>query len=142
MKVEPYLIFDGNCEKAFNFYKSVFESEFTTISRFKDMPEQEGMKVKQEEKEKILHVALPIGKETMLMGSDDLKLETKFGNNVSLSIQTESEEQTDKIFKILAQSGKTIMPLSKTFWNAYFGMCVDKFGVHWMVNYNYDQEAK
>ena len=65
--------------------------------------------------------------------------ESKFGDNVSISIQTDSEDETTKLFNKLSGGGDVKMPLSKTFWNAYFGMCVDKFGIHWKVNYDYNQ---
>lgn len=142
--INPYLIFNGNCKEAFDFYKSVFGRDFTSISKFKDMPPQEGMEVSDEDKEKIIHVSLPIGRETVLMGSDTPKQagELKFGDNISISIQTDSEDETTELFNKLSEGGNVKMPLSKTFWNAYFGMCVDKFGIHWMVNYDYNKQKK
>lgn len=142
--INPYLIFNRNCEEAFDFYKSVFGNEFTSISKFKDMPPQEGMEVSDEDKEKIIHVSLPIGRETVLMGSDAPKQagELKFGDNISISIQTDSEDETTELFNKLSEGGNVKMLLSKTFWNAYFGMCVDKFGIHWKVNYDYNKHKK
>ncbi|MBI2106283.1 VOC family protein [Candidatus Woesearchaeota archaeon] len=139
IKIEPYLIFDGNCEEAFNFYKEVFGNEFLTISKFKDAP-QEGMELNEEDKKRIMHVSLPIGNETMLMGSDTPKQTegTTFGDNISLSIQANSENEATNIFNRLSDGGRIKMQLAKTFWNAYFGMCIDKFGIHWMINYSYE----
>ena len=143
-KIEPYLIFEGNCERAFIFYKSVFGGDFTSISKFKDAPPQKGMELDEKYKERIMHMALPIGKETVLMGSDAPKQggKIKFGDNVSISVQIDSEDETNRIFNKLSKGGRVTMPLSKTFWNAYFGMCVDKFGIHWMVNYSYERGKK
>ncbi len=143
-KINPYLIFNGNCEEAFNFYKSVFGNEFNSISRFKDTPQQKGMEVSDGDKERIMHVALPIGKENVLMGSDAMEKagESRLGDNVFISIQTDSKDETTKLFNRLSNGGNVKMPLSKTFWNAYFGMCVDKFGINWMVNYDYGQQKE
>jgi len=138
--INPYINFNGNCEAAFNLYKSVFGNDFITFSRFKDMPSENQQT---DEAEKILHVALPIGEGTILMGSDCPAAygAMKFGDNISISINTHSEEEANKIFHALAEGGKVTMPLDKTFWGAYFGMLTDAFGINWMVNYDY-QEAK
>ena len=139
--INPYLTFAGNCEEAFNFYKSVFGGEFAFIGRFKDMPSDTPMP--EEEGNKVMHVALPISKETVLMGSDSSDAfgqVTVMGNNISISINTESEEEATQLFNGLSEGGKVTMPLDKTFWGAYFGMFTDKFGIHWMVNYDYKQE--
>ena len=136
--LNPYLNFNGNTEEAFNFYRSVFGGEFMTLQRFKDTPETGNVSAK--DREKVMHVSLPIGKETILMGSDALESmgqSLAVGNNFTLSINTESEEETRKIFNAISAGGKVAMPLDKTFWGAYFGMCTDKFGIQWMVNYDY-----
>jgi PhnB protein len=136
--LNPYLNFPGNTEEAFKFYKSVFGGEFTSLQRFKDTP-QAG-RVSEREKDMIMHVALPIGKGNVLMGTDALesmghKLTT--GNNFHLSIEAESKEEAEKVFKGLSLGGKVDVPLGDAAWGAYFGMTTDKFGVHWMVNYSY-----
>ncbi|RYD55539.1 MAG: VOC family protein [Sphingobacteriales bacterium] len=137
--VNVYLNFNGNCEEAFNFYKSVFGGEFPYLGRFKDMPPQEGMKpMEGAEAERIMHVSLPISKETMLMGSDtggEWSASFKPGNNFSISINADSKEEADKLFNGLAQGGQVTMPLNNTFWGDYFGMLVDKFGINWMMSY-------
>lgn len=139
-QVNPYLTFNGTCEAAFNFYKSVFGGDFPYIGRFKDMP---GNEVPEAAKELIMHVSLPISKETTLMGSDSSDAfgqVTTIGNNISISINTESEDEARKIFEGLSAGGKITMPLDKTFWGAFFGMFTDKFGINWMVNYDYEQK--
>jgi PhnB protein len=136
--MNPYLNFMGNTEEAFNFYKSVFGGEFAMLQRFKDTPESD--KIAAEDQEKIMHIALPIGEGNVLMGTDALESmghSLTIGNNISLSIATESKEEADKIFGGLSEGGKTDMPLQDTFWGAYFGMSTDKFGIQWMVNYDY-----
>jgi PhnB protein len=138
--INPYLNFKGNTEEAFNFYKSVFGGEFITLLRWKDMPEAD--KISVGEQEKIMHVALPIGQGNVLMGADCLESmghTLTVGNNFFVSISTESEYEADRLFKGLSAGGQATMPLQKTFWGAYFGMLIDKFGIQWMVSYDYNQ---
>jgi PhnB protein len=140
--IQPYVNFTGNCEEAFNFYKSVFGGEFIMISRYKDMPPTEGGHGSEVDGEKIMHVSLPIGKDSWLMGSDvggDWAKHTVQGNNIQLSINADSEEEAARLFNGLSAGGRVNMPLEKTFWGAYFGMFTDKFGINWMVNYDYNQ---
>ena len=139
-KIHAYLNFNGNCEEAFKFYQSVFGGEFAHISKFGEMPAQEGSPaLSDEEKNRIMHVSLPISSETLLYGSDTHTHDNQFtsGNNFSISINANSEAEADRLFKGLSEGGKITMPLEKTFWNAYFGMWTDKFGINWMVNYDY-----
>ncbi|MBU3661500.1 MAG: VOC family protein [Flavobacteriales bacterium] len=135
--VSTYLNFNGNCEDAFNFYKSVFGGEFTYIGRFGEMPPQEGMPPMSEaDKNKIMHVGLPIGS-TNLMGSDTIGEWAAFfvqGNNFSVNINPESKEEADKLFNGLSIGGQVTMPMAATFWGAYFGTLTDKFGINWMIN--------
>jgi PhnB protein len=137
--LNPYLNFNGNCEAAFNHYKSVFGGEFSMFSRFGDMPSSEEP-MPTSEANKILHVALPIGApENVLMGSD---CPPSFPNGVhgnlfNISVNTQSKEEADRIFSGLSEGGNVSMPIADTFWGAYFGMCADRFGVQWMVNYDY-----
>lgn len=139
--VNIYLNFNGNCEEAFNFYKSVFGGEFPYIGRFKDMPpsEESGKNMSEEDMNRIMHVSLPIGGGTMIMGSDtggEWASSYKEGNNFSISVNAESKEEADRIFNGLAQGGQVTMPMNKTFWGDYFGMLVDKFGISWMMSFN------
>lgn len=137
--VNPYLTFDGKCEEAFNFYKSVFGGEFPFLGRYKEMPPTNGQTCPPGEDEKIMHVSLPISKETILMGSDSSESfghKTVVGNNFSISINADSKEEADKLFNGLSAGGQVTMPMNQTFWGAYFGMFTDKFGVQWMVNFD------
>ena len=140
--INPYLNFAGNTEEVFNFYKSVFGGEFATVMRFGEMPGCDEMQIADGDKEKIMHIALPIG-DSVLMATDAIesmgqKLEA--GNNFSLSINAASKEEADKLFSGLADGGKIEMPLADCFWGAYFGMTEDKFGVRWMINFDYNEK--
>lgn len=137
-QVNPYLIFNGNCEEAFLFYQSVFGGEFPYMGRFKDMPADDNCPpTSEEEADRIMHVSLPVG-DTVLMGSDSTSQsgEVIVDNNISVSINTASREEADRIFNGLASGGNAFMPMTATFWGAYFGMLVDKFGINWMVNFD------
>ena len=134
--VNIYLTFNGNCAEAFNFYKSVFGGEFPYIGRFKDMPPGEDTKLNPGDEDRIMHVSLPISKETMIMGSDtggEWASNFSQGNNFAISITAVSKEEADKLFNGLSAGGTVTMPLSKTFWSDYFGILTDKFGISWMV---------
>jgi len=138
--INPYLLFNGNASEAFDFYKSVFGGEFSFLQHFRDMPDAD--KVPENEKDKILHVALPIGNGIIIMGSDTSlsmgrKVET--GNNIAISVNTDNDDETGKIYNALSAGGKILIPLGKTFWNAYYGMFIDKFGIPWMVSNVYNE---
>lgn len=133
-----YLNFNGNCEEAFNFYKSVFGGEFGYLGRFGEMPENEEYKVSEADKNKVMHVSLAIGK-SILMGSDTGEEYGKSfvqGNNFSVSVTAESKKEADELFAGLAVGGQVTMPLNDTFWGDYFGMLTDKFGINWMISFN------
>ncbi|NII82017.1 VOC family protein [Pedobacter sp. SG908] len=137
--LNTYLNFNGNTEEAFNFYKSVFGGDFAVLQRFKDSPGCEGMAVG--DQEKIMHVALPIGG-NVLMGTDitDPMPASTFGTGISLSVDAGSEEEANTLFNNLSAGGKVTMALEKMFWGALFGMATDKFGIQWMVNYDYNKK--
>ena len=135
--INPYLTFNGTCEEAFNFYKTVFKREFNFIGRFKEMAGKSKFPISKALEEKIMHVSLPISAETTLMGSDssdEFGHSTVVGNNFSVSINTKSVEEATRIYNELSEGGTIKMPLDKTFWGSYFGLFTDKFGIHWMVN--------
>ncbi len=117
--VNVYLTFNGNCREAFDFYKSVFGGEYPYIGTFGEMPPMEGKEMPEEDKNKIMHVTLPISKETVLMGSDtggEWSSGFKAGNNFSISINAESKEEAGKLFDGLSAGGQVTMPLADTFW--------------------------
>lgn len=137
--VNVYLNFDGQCEEAFSFYKFVFGGEFSYIGRFNEMPQDENNKLSEADGNKIMHVSLPISEETNLFGSDTVGAwspKLVQGNNYSISINASSKEEADRLFNGLSAGGQVTMPLENTFWGAYFGMFVDKYGINWMVNFD------
>lgn len=143
-QINPYLTFNGNCEDAFNFYKSVFGGDFPYVGRFKEMPPMEGQPAMSDaDGNLIMHISLPISKETTLMGSDSSEAfghASKIGNNFSISLNTDSEQEADKLFAGLSKNGKVTMPLEKTFWGSYFGMLTDQFDIQWMVSYETNKD--
>ena len=136
-KINFYLLFNGNCEEAFNFYKSAFGIDFTFIGRYGDIPPQNGMPpISEDEKNKIENICLPIAEETVLMGADVCYMaqNTVFGNNFSLYIEADSRGEADRLFAGLSTEGRVTMPMSEAHWGDYFGMFTDKFGVNWLIN--------
>ncbi len=136
--LHPYLTFDGQCEKAFQFYKSIFGGEFASIGRFKEIPPSEEFTIPESEADKIMHVSLPIGKHTVLMGSDSSAAfgwHEQKGNNFAISINTDSKEEADRLFNGLSEGGKVTMPMNDAFWGSYFGSLIDQFGIQWMVSF-------
>lgn len=141
--INPYLIFNGNCEEAFLFYQSVFGGEFPYIGKYKDMPPAEDNPVLSEaDGNKIMHVTLPIGDGSVLMGSDSNSAggAVAIGQNISISINALSAAEADKLFDGLSAEGTVTMPMNQTFWGAYFGMFADKFGINWMVNFDENEK--
>lgn len=137
--LHTYLTFDGDCEQAFEFYKSVFGGEFESMSRFSEMPDDPKFQVSESDKNKVMHVTLPIGNGSVLMGSDTTGEMAKHftkGNNFSISINADSREDADRYFAGLSQNGYVIMPMNSTFWGSYFGMLTDSFGIQWMVSFD------
>ena len=139
LKLNPYLNFLGRTEEAFIFYKSVFGGEFIMLQRFadvKDLPNKE--KMTDEDMQKIMHVALPIGG-NILMGTDALTSlghQLVTGNNISLAIGTDSKEEADRLYSAFLEGGTTDMPMADMFWGSYFGMVDDKFGIKWMISFD------
>jgi PhnB protein len=136
--INPYLHYNGNAEEAFNFYKSVFGGEFAMIARFKDLanPEQP---FPEEEANKVMHIALPIGKTNVLMGSDVPNVLGKVNeqeNRSKISISAESKEEADHLFNGLSAGGNVEMPIADSPWGSYFGMFRDKYGIEWMVDFD------
>lgn len=137
IKLNPYLNFGGNSEEVFNFYKSVFGGEFSSLVRFRDMP-MEGVQIPEGDQDKIMHVALPIGEDNALMASDALEsLGQKVvpGNNAYISVHPDSKEEADRIFNALSEGAEIEMAMGDQAWGDYFGSLRDRFGTGWMVNY-------
>ncbi len=132
--INPYIYFNGNCEEAFNFYKSVFRKELSYMGRYKDVPQPErGMF--QEADNKIMHVSLPISAETILMGSDNnaAYIDSIKHNSFSLIIHTDNKKEADRLFNELSESGQIKVTMNQTFWGSYYGICIDRFGIYWKI---------
>ncbi|MBK8626011.1 MAG: VOC family protein [Saprospiraceae bacterium] len=137
-QINPYIHFNGNAEEAFTFYKSVFGGEFAMVMRFKDMTNPD-FPTPETEANKIMHIALPIGKHNILMGSDTpeaLGVHNLNETRSKISISAETKEEADKIYNGLSADGHIEMPIADSPWGSYFGMFRDKFGIEWMVDFD------
>lgn len=135
--INPHINFNGNAEEAFNLYKSVFGGEFAMVIRFKDLSIP-GFVVAESEANKIMHIALPIGK-NLLMANDVPEFMGKTNENENrskISIGAESKEEADKLFYGLSVGGDIECPMDDSPWGSYFGMFRDKYGIEWMIDFN------
>ena len=138
MKVHAYLNFAGNAAEAFDFYKSVFGGELSSAVRFGDMP-MEGVTVPESDAGKMMHIALPLGEDSILMASDVIESSGQQlvqGNSVYVSLHPDSREEADRIFDALSEGADIEMPIADQMWGDYFGSLQDKFGVKWMINHS------
>ena len=136
--INPHINFNGNAEEAFTFYKSVFGGEFAKIIRFKDLASPE-FPVAEKEENKIMHIALPIGKSNKLMANDVPEIMGRTNENENRSkivISAESKEEADKLFNGLSKGGNVEMPITDSPWGTYFGMFRDKYGIECMVEFD------
>ena len=137
--INPYIHFNGNAEEAFLFYKSVFGGEFAMLVRFRDMPGEPNKSITYREGNKIMHIALPIGKSNVMMGSDVPEFMGQVNENENrskISVSTESKEEADKLFNGLSAGGNIEVPIADSPWGSYFGMFRDKYGIEWMVDFD------
>ena len=142
--INPYIHFNGNAEEAFTFYRSVFGGEFAKIMRYKDLSSPE-FPIAENDSNRLMHIALPIGKSNELLGSDVLELMghvTENDNRNTISISAESREEADKLFNGLSEGGKVEMPIADGSLGSYFGMFADKFGIEWMVDFTPNHNGK
>ena len=136
-QINPHINFNGNAEEAFTFYKSVFGGAFSKIMRFKDLSSAE-FPVPEKEANKIMHIALPIGK-NILMANDVPEIMGRVNekeNRSKISISAETKEEADQLFNGLSEGGEIEMPIADSPWGSYFGMFRDKFGIEWMVDFD------
>ena len=137
MQLITYVTFAGNCEEAINFYKEALNGEILQISRMGEGP----MEVPENVKGKIMHARLKVGENVLYMSDTFDPASIVQGNNISLSLQPETIAQTEDLFTTLSVGGTIKMPLQDTFWGARFGMLIDKFGIHWMLNCELQKET-
>jgi PhnB protein len=142
--INPYLNFDGRCEEAMNFYKRAFGGEFMgPVLRWGEAPGCEEFNLAEEDKGKVMHMALPISDGNVLMASDSLKgigPALVAGNSVSIAIGANTRQEGDRLFGKLSEGGEVQMPMSDAFWGGYFGSFVDKFGIAWLINVDEKQQ--
>lgn len=135
-----YLNFPRNTEEVFLFYRSVFGTEFVDngISRYSEIPQQEGApSMTEEDKNLVMHVELPILGGHILMGSDapeSMGFQVQFGNNIAINLEPDTRADTKGLFDALSAGGKVTTDLQEMFWGAYFGACTDQFGIQWTFN--------
>lgn len=134
--INPYLIFNGNAEEAFEFYRKVFGGELVKVP-FGDMPS--AADIPEEEHHKMAHLALPLSREgQILMASDSTKsseVEPQNNGAFHICIEADSREETEKIYRSLSEGGSVVMPLGKVDWAELAPMFTDRYGVQWILNY-------
>ena len=134
----PYITFNGDAEEALNYYKSIFGGEIVEFSRFEEAPPMDGVEFTDDQKKLVMHATYKVNDSIVIMASDSHPAfgGCEVGNNITLSVGTSSKEETEKYFDGVSEGGKITMPLEETFWNSYFGMGTDKFGVNWMFSFD------
>ena len=141
--INPWINFNGNAEEAFTFYKSVFGGEFTRIIRFKDLASAE-FPVPEKEANKIMTIALPLGKHNVLIANDVPEFMGRVNeseNRSKISVSAESREEADKIFNGLSAGGEVEGPIGEGPWGTYAAMFRDKYGIEWIVEFNPDNNG-
>jgi PhnB protein len=135
--INPYINFNGNAEEAFTFYKSVFGGEFSKVIRFKDLS-LPGFHASENDANKIMHIALPIGKNTLIANDvpESMGRVNENENRSKISVSAGSKEEADKIFNGLSAGGTVEMPISNSPWGTYFAMFRDKYGIEWTVEFD------
>ena len=136
--INPWINFNGNAEEAFTFYKSVFGGEFKTIVRFNDTASAE-FPVAADDANKIMHIALPIGKNNVLIANDVpgfLERVDENENRSKIAVSADSREEADKIFNGLSAGGTVEMPIDDSPWGTYASMFRDKYGIEWIVEFD------
>lgn len=127
-----YLMFNGNCEEAINYYKEHLDGNVTQMQRFGET----GQPVSESYKDKIMHAVMDLQGFTIMFSDAQEESNVQFGNNFSIALDFKTDGALNKAFDALATGGQVTMPVQDTFWGATFGMCTDKFGVNWMFNYD------
>lgn len=135
--INPHIHFNGNTEEAFEFYKSIFGGSYTRIVRFKDLLSM-GIELPEKEHNKIMHITLPIGVTSVLMGSDVPDILGKVNENENrskITISADSKEEADALFNGLSAGGNIEFPIDNSPWGSYFGALRDKYGIEWMIEF-------
>jgi len=136
--INPWINFNGNAEEAFTFYKSVFGGEFAKIVRFKDLASAE-FQVPENEADKIMHIALPVGKNNLLIANDVPEFMGRVNENENrskIAVSAESREEAERLFNGLSAGGEVEGPIGDSPWDTYAGMFRDKYGIEWIVEFD------
>ena len=138
-RVSTYLNFMGNTEAAFTFYRSVFGTEFEgPMMRMGDTPPEPGVpELSEAESRMIMHIELPILAGHVIMGTDMIESmghQLRIGNNTTLNLEPDTRAETDRLYAALSEGGSDASGMQQMFWGAYWGTCLDRFGVRWMFN--------
>lgn len=141
-KLNPYLTLPGTAAQAIELYTKVFKAEPVSVQKFKDMPKEEGMQFSPTAGERIIHAAFQVGNDMLMIsdapeGQDNTVI---VGTQTHVSLHPDSKQEADRMFGLLSEGGEVNMPMAMQFWGDYFGMCTDKFGIRWMVNYHEEQK--
>ena len=136
--INPWINFNGNAEEAFTFYKSIFGGEFAKVIRFKDLTSTE-FKPAEKEENKIMYIALPIGKSNMLIANDVPEILGRVNeheNRSKILVSTESREEAERLFTGLSAEGSVEGPMGDSPWGSYAGMFRDKYGIEWIIEFS------
>lgn len=131
-----YLMFNGNCREALEFYKDKLEGNIEFVQTYGEAP----IDTTEEQKGKIMHATLDLQGFKIMASDSDGKRNVQFGDNFSIALDFKSDGDIERAFSQMSTGGQVTMPLQDTFWGAKFGMCTDKFGVNWMFNYDKPQQ--
>jgi PhnB protein len=145
ISLNPYLVYNGNCEKAFNFYQKVFSGSDLYIARYKDTPEEAKKFFANAADEGVMHGTLKLNENTTIMGNDNADPSAKPSKSTStdfyLYIDVEDPKEAIRIFNELAEAGTTILPIAQTFWSPLYGILIDEFGIYWKITSHQNLEA-
>lgn len=139
-RVSTYLNFMGNAEEAFEFYRTVFGTDYSVpIQRMSDVPaDPDGPALSDAEQQMVMHVELPILADHVIMATDmlaSMNHELRVGNNTTINLEPDTLEETQRLFAALSEGSSDCAPLTEMFWGATWGTCLDRFGVRWMFNF-------
>ena len=131
MQVQPYLMFEGRCEEAIEFYRKALGAEVTMLMRWKDSPDLQMCQPGAEDK--VMHMSFRIGDTTLLASDGRCTGQPNF-QGFSLCLTAPNDAEAERLFASLADGGQVQMPMAKTFFSSHFGMVADRFGVPWMIH--------